>query len=93
MAVWRISNWLTKHTNKESTFHNIAIQFTHHNKYSSSNTPVGTIAIFTAIYLCNNGCVKCSNVLKCALLVCVYYVSQCLHPAIPITFFLTGELT
>ena len=37
---------------------------------SSSDTLVGTISIFTATYI-RDGCVKCSNVVNCALLVCV----------------------
>ena len=42
--------WLTKYTNKESTFHNIAIHFTQPYPYIiSSDKLVGTI--FTATYV------------------------------------------
>ena len=34
----------------------------------------------THCYLCRDGCVKCSNVFSLNF---VYFVSQCLHPAIP----------
>ena len=45
MAKWR--HWLTKYTNKESTFHNIA---TFHTTILHSSTLVGTISTFTAYY-------------------------------------------
>ena len=47
---WRY--WLTKYTNKESTFHNIATLISHNHLYiSSSDTLVGKISISTATYV------------------------------------------
>ena len=67
MTGWR--HWLTKYTNKENTFQDVATFHTTIPTYVAVNIDILPTSV--SLYLCRDGCVKGSNVVECALLVCV----------------------
>ena len=83
MDIWR--HWLTKYTNKKSTFHNIA---TFHTAIPTQVAVDIDIVPWPPIicYSCRDGCVKCSNVVENALLVCILcqpvHTPPSIHPSL-----------
>ena len=70
MQGWLSGHWLTKYTDKESTFPSIT---TFHTTIPTQVAVTNCVNQCVTCYLCRDGCVnvKCSNVVKCVLLICV----------------------